>query len=91
MGGGPMIGSQPLHLSRHGHASHSHAPRMAKNGAVLCKKKPKATRQKRINGVQLIHLQLEALEKKDDAMFNALQSTELRAKLHIWDPLQKPK
>ena len=32
MGGGPMIGSQPLHLSRHGHASHSHA-RMAKTRA----------------------------------------------------------
>lgn len=25
MGGGPMIGSQPLHLSCHGHASNSHA------------------------------------------------------------------
>jgi hypothetical protein len=33
MGGGPMIGSQPLHLSRHGHASHSHAPRVAKTRA----------------------------------------------------------
>jgi hypothetical protein len=30
MGGGPMIGSQPLHLSRHGHASNSHA-RMAQD------------------------------------------------------------
>jgi hypothetical protein len=28
MGGGPMIGSQPLHLSRQGHASHSHALRI---------------------------------------------------------------
>ena len=30
IGGGPMIGSQPLHLSRHGHAPHSHARARAK-------------------------------------------------------------